>query len=162
MQAYQETSGSLFLFLLVVGDLVYNTQYPMDTWTNPGPAVFPLIVGGIFTLLALAHLVRGVMQGKGARRPERDGPRAGSLKPGLRGGLKSKVSILIVLLILYLLLMKAVGFHLSNLLFVAVSSRLIGARDWTRPLALALGIDLFCYLLFEAWLKVSLPKSLIF
>jgi putative tricarboxylic transport membrane protein len=162
MNARKEISGGLVLLLLGIGYLAYNTQYPMDTWSNPGPAVFPLIVGGVFILLALAHLVQGVRQGGWGDSGESSGSRTGFFRSVLQGCRESKAFTLIVIFILYLFLMKGVGFYLSSLLFVGVSSRLIGAKDWTKPLALAVGIDLFCYLLFEAWLKVSLPKGLLF
>jgi hypothetical protein len=162
MNARKEISSSLFLLLLGIGYLAYNTRYPLDSWANPGPAVFPLIVGGVFLLLALAHLIQGVRRGT---RDKGTGVAASTTVSSrlfsLRSS-KSKAFTLVIVFILYLFLIKGVGFYVSNLLFVAGSSRLIGSRDWTRPLVLALGIDLFCYLLFEVWLKVSLPKSLLF
>lgn len=151
MNARRETSASIVLVLLGIGYLAYNTRYAMDTWANPGPAVFPLMVGTVFIVMALAHTVRTVRLDKG------EGPRS-RIPLSLRGG--SKPFNLILLCLFYLLLMKGVGFYISNLLFVVGSSRLIGARDWIRPLFLAVGIGLFCYLLFEVWLKVSLPKGL--
>jgi putative tricarboxylic transport membrane protein len=145
MNARKEISASLALLVLGIGYLIYNAQYSMGTWGAPGPAVFPFIVGSVFVLLSLGHMVRSVRQGGGEK------SRAGSGKP----------LALIVLFILHLFLMKGVGFYMANLLFVIGSSRLIGARDWIKPLALAVGINLFCYLLFEVWLKVSLPKGLL-
>jgi putative tricarboxylic transport membrane protein len=152
MNARKEISGGLVLALLGVGYLVYSTRYPMDTLANPGPAVFPLMIGSIFALLAIGRVFQGVRRFKGDE--GRAEPRSGSGR--------SKPFILIVLFVLYLLLMKAVGFYVSNLLFVLGSSRLIGARDWLGPLLLAVGINLFCYLLFEVWLKVSLPKGVLY
>ena len=134
----------------------------MDTWSNPGPAVFPLIVGGVFILLALGRMIQGVRQGSGEKGLGSASSRTGSFKPFSPQSGESKALALIIVFVLYLFLMKGVGFYISNLLFVVGCSRLIGARDWTKPLALAVGIDLFCYLLFEVWLKVSLPKGLLF
>jgi putative tricarboxylic transport membrane protein len=162
MNARKEISSSLLLSFLGIGYLAYNTRYSMDTWSNPGPAAFPLVVGGVFLLLALAHLVRGVRQGRGAKALEGPASRTGSFKPLSFQGGESRAFTLILVFVLYLFLMKGVGFYLSSLLFVVGCSRLIGAMDWIKPLALAVGIDLFCYLLFEVWLKVSLPKGLLF
>jgi hypothetical protein len=162
MNARKEISSSLFLVVLGTGYLAYNTGYPMDTWSNPGPAVFPLIVGGVFLLLAFGHLIQGARKGKGEEGRGGAGSQAGSFKAFLQQGGEAKAFILIVVFILYLFLIKGVGFYISNLLFVVGSSRLLGAKDWARPSALAVGIDLFCYLLFEVWLKVSLPKGLLF
>jgi hypothetical protein len=162
MNARKEISNRLFLLLLGTGYLAYNTGYPLDTWSNPGPAVFPLIVGGVFVFLALIHLVQGVRQNSRAKEMGATVSKTSSFKFSLPKIAESKAFTLIVIFILYLFLIKGAGFYISSLLFVVVSSRLIGSRDWARPFALAICIDLFCYLLFEVWLKVSLPKSLLF
>lgn len=162
MNARKEISASLVLVVLGIGYLAYNTRYPMDTWANPGPAVFPLMVGGAFVLLALGHTVQAVRQKKEEKGRESYKWRIGSfITPSLRSA-ESKPFTLVLLFILYLFLMKGVGFYISNLLFVMGGSRLIGARDCIKPLSLAVGIDLFCYMLFEVWLKVSLPKGILY
>ena len=155
----KELTSSLVFLFAGAGYLAYNTGYSFDTWNNPGPGVFPLIVGSVFMILAACELVRAL------RRPgkKEDQKRAGwsitSLKASLREGVRAKFFILVVVFILYLLTAKGVGFFASNFLFVTVTSKLLGARDWRRPIVLAAGIDLFCYFLFEVWLKLSLPRG---
>jgi len=73
-----------------------------------------------------------------------------------------KPLLMIAVFVVYLLMVKWVGFFVSNFLFVIISSRLIGARDWGRPIALSAGITLFCYFLFEVWLKLSFPRGILF
>ena len=158
----KELACSLVLLFAGAGYLAYNRDYSLDTWNNPGPGVFPLMVGGAFIILAACQLVQAL------RRPEKneDQESAGwsirSVKASLREGVRGKPFILVVVFIFYLLTAKGVGFFASNFLFVTLSSKLLGARDWTRPIALAAGIDLFCYLLFEVWLKLSLPRGDLF
>src|SRR3972149_10034298 len=43
----KEIAGSLVLFLFGVVFLLYDLKYPLDQWANPGPAVFPLMVGTV-------------------------------------------------------------------------------------------------------------------
>jgi hypothetical protein len=154
----KEITSSLIFILLGAGYLVYNTNYPLDTLNNPGPALFPLILGGILTLLAIYQLIH-------VFRKNRVKKCQGKVQPqSVRGALQSWKNesgplILAGAFAIYLILIPWIGFFTSNFLFVVICSRLIGARDWKRPFSLAIGIDLFCYLLFEIWLKLSLPRG---
>ena len=162
MIARKDITSSLLLLLCGAGYLAYNTRYSMDTWNNPGPAVFPLIVGGIFMILAACRLIQTLR--KLEKQDDQEGVKLSrkSITAYLQESGEAKPLILIAVFILYLLMVTGVGFFTSNLLFVMVSSRLMGARDWGKPLALGVGICLFCYLLFEVWLKLSLPRGLLF
>ncbi len=158
----KEIASSLVFILLGVGYLAYNMSYSIDTWNNPGPGVFPLIVGGVLILLAVGQLIQTLR--KPGKQDDRKsaGFRFKSVRAFLSKSGEIKPLILVGVLVIYLLLVQGVGFFISNFIFVVVSSRLMGAKDWARPSALALGICLFCYLLFEVWLKLSLPGGLLF
>ena len=158
----KEITSSLVFILLGAGYLAYNTSYSIDTWNNPGPGVFPLIVGGVLILLTVGQWMQTL------RRPGKQDDRksAGFKFQSVRSFLlksgETRPLILVGVFVIYLLMVEGVGFFISNFVFVVVSSRLMGAKDWARPSALALGICLFCYLLFEVWLKLSLPRGLLF
>jgi len=162
MVSSKEITSSLLFILLGVGYLAYDRSYPIDTWNNPGPGVFPLFVGGVLILLAAVQLLQTLR--KPRDKDDRKSTRftLKSAKAFLEESGEIKPLILVGVFVIYLLITKGIGFFISNFLFVVVSSRLMGARDWVRPSALALGICLFCYLLFEAWLKLSLPRGLLF
>ena len=66
------------------------------------------------------------------------------------------------MLVLYILMMKWIGFFVSTFLLVILTSRLMEAKDWGRPIALAAGVCLFCYLLFEVWIKLNFPRGMLF
>ena len=158
----KEITSSLVFILLGAGYLAYNTSYSVDTWNNPGSGVFPLIVGGVLILLAVGQLVQTL------RKPRKEDDRkiSGFSLKSARAFLSKrgerKPFILVGVFVIYLLMIQGVGFFISNFIFVVISSRLMGAKDWARPVALALGVCLFCYLLFEVWLKLSLPRGLLF
>jgi hypothetical protein len=158
----KEMTGSLVFLLVGAGYLAYNTGYSLDTWNNPGPGVFPLMVGSVVTILAAWQLVRVLRRSKMGIDQERAESKIKSVKGLFRESGEGKPFILVVVFIVYLLMIKGAGFFASNFLFVTASSRLLGARDWKRPIALAAGVDLFCYLLFEVWLKLSLPRGYLF
>ena len=155
MSTPREITSTLVLLLFGVGYLVYSTEYPMDTWNNPGPSVFPTFVGGAFVLLALVHLLQSL---RIRERGEREENAQLKNKP-LR---VSRPFILVAYFIVYVLLIPWAGFFVSTVTFVIVSSRLMEAEGWLRPFALGMGVDLFCYWVFEGWLKLSLPKGFLF
>ncbi len=195
----KEITSSLVLLLFGVGFLLYDLKYPLDQWANPGPAVFPLMVGTVLAILAAWQLVQEARKPKnqgskendeGARKSTHSTPRSearGILRVDTerrflprfkhRGLAPSNVSIteflqrstgetkplvLVAVFIVYLLMVKWVGFFISNFLFVIVSSKLLGAKDWARPIVLSAGVSLFCYFLFEVWLKLSFPRGILF
>jgi len=155
MSTRKEITTTLVLLLFGAGYLTYSTEYPMGTWNNPGPRVFPLFVGGVFVLLAFVQFIQSLRSRKREEREEDDRLRKKSLRA-------SRPFFLAGVFVVYILMINGAGFFVSTVAFVVVSSKLIGAKDWVRPLVLALGVSLFCYVLFEVWLKLSLPRGLIF
>ncbi len=154
-------ASSLLLLLSGVGYLLYDLKYSLDTWANPGPGVFPLITGGVLVILSVYQSVQVLRR---CRRSGGEGALTGSLRSILES-LKEdekKPLLLIGFFIIYLLMVKWVGFFTSDFLFVVFCSRLIGAKGWGRPVALSAGVNLFCYFLFEVWLKLSFPRGVLF
>lgn len=154
------SSGVLILFSAVF--LVYTTRYPLDDWENPGPAVFPLILGAILLVLASWLLIRALLAPKEGT-PGTAGHRIAALQRFLRENRgEANVVVLALMLVLYVLMVQWVGFFVSTLLLVVFVSRLVEKRGWGRPVALAAGVGLFCWLLFEMWLKLSFPRGILF
>jgi putative tricarboxylic transport membrane protein len=153
--------GNLVVILFGAVFLSYTTRYPLDTWESPGPAVFPLILGVMLTILGAGQLVRTLWKSRRKEHDHRRGDGSG-LKSFLCNSGDGKAFRMIALFILYLFMMQWIGFFVSTFLFAALSSRLTEAKDWGRPIALSAGITLFCYLLFEVWLKLSFPRGILF
>jgi putative tricarboxylic transport membrane protein len=163
MFARKEIASSLVLILFGVVFLLYNVKYPLDTWANPGPGIFPLMVGAVLVVLAAWQLIQDVRKSKQEEAKERNKGTGRSIRKLLqRDSGEVKPLLMISVFIVYLLMVKWVGFFISNFLFVIISSKIIGARDWGRPIALSGGISLFCYFLFEVWLKLSFPRGFLF
>ncbi len=53
MTPRKDIASSLVLILFSLTFLIYTTRYPLDDWENPGPAVFPLLLGGVLLFLAV-------------------------------------------------------------------------------------------------------------
>jgi putative tricarboxylic transport membrane protein len=147
----KETESSIVVVLTGVVFLLYNMKYSLGQWANPGPGVFPLMVGGVWVVLAGWHLVSVLRKHKAA---------AKDLLEENKG--KTKALFMIGALVFYLLIVKWAGFFITTFLFVVICGRLAGAREWGRPIALSIGINLFCYLLFGMWLKLAFPKGIFF
>ena len=129
MAIRKEIVGSLVPVLFGAGFLLYDTQYPLDNWANPGPAVFPFLVGSVLVILSVWQLVRASRKPK----PERSKAKIPSVKGFLQSNKgKMKALLMIAVFIVYLLMVQWVGFFVSNFLFVVTSSRLMKARDWER------------------------------
>ena len=75
---------------------------------------------------------------------------------------EAKVLILSAMLILYIFIMQWIGFFVSTFLLVILSSRLMEAKGRVGPIVLSAGVCLFCYLLFEVWIKLSFPRGVLF
>lgn len=163
MAPRKEIKSTLTILLFGVGFLLYDLKYPLDQWANPGAGAFPLIVGAVLVLLAAWQLVQEVHKLKPQRTKDND---EGSRKPIAtflqRSAGEAKPLFMIVVFIIYLLIVKWIGFFISNFLFVIFSSRLMGAKGWGKPIALSAGINLFCYLLFVTWIKLSFPRGVLF
>lgn len=163
MVTRKELTSSLILFLFGVGYLLCNTKYPLDQWANPGPGVFPLMVGAVLAILASYQLIQSFRKSKPTEETTSDERGIHSLIESLREGkTETKPLFMIVVFILYLMMVKWVGFFVSNSLFVIITSRLMGARGWGRPIALSAGVNIFCYFLFEVWLKLFFPRGFLF
>jgi putative tricarboxylic transport membrane protein len=159
----KEIASSLVLILFTMIFLVYTTRYPLDNWESPGPAVFPLILGGVLLILSVWQMIRALLARKAPGGAGEKGRGIDGLKRFLRENEgEKKVVILTVMLVLYVLLMQWIGFFVSTFLLVILSSRLMQAKDWGRPIALSVGVGLFCYLLFEVWIKLNFPRGILF
>ncbi len=157
----KEMTGSLPLVLFGLGYVLYNLKYPLDTWGNPGPGVFPLIVGGVLVILSICRSIQICRRAQETEGGRNQGRTLRSIIESFKTD-ERKPLFLIALFILYLVMVKWVGFFTSDFLFVVFCSKLIGAKGWGRPIALSIGINLFCYFLFEVWLKLSFPRGFLF
>ena len=164
MTTGKEIASNLAVILFGALFLAYTTRYPLDTWESPGPAVFPLIVGTVLTILGAGQLARALWRSRRKdhhREKHRDGSRP--LRESiLRNSEDGKALRMVAFLVLYLLMMQWIGFFVSTFLFAVVASKLTEKTDWGRPIVLSATLTLCCYLLFEVWLKLSFPRGALF
>jgi hypothetical protein len=142
---------------LAVAALAYlaaSRRYPLDTLAAPGPGVFPLAVGLLLLGLSIGQAVRALR----ARTPPAADP---SEDEPAEERARFRVNALAALLVGYAAAIGPIGFLGASFLLVVLSSRLLGASDWLRPIALALGVTVTAHLIFVAWLGIRLPQGLL-
>jgi hypothetical protein len=163
MTPRKDITSSLVLILFSLTFLIYTTRYPLDNWENPGPAVFQMLMGTVLLLLAAWQQIRAFLAPKGPGRVRGKEPMMTAVKAFfIENQGEAKVLTLTALLVLYIFMMQWIGFFVSTFLLVILSSRLMEAKDWVRPIALSAGVCLFCYFLFEVWIKLSFPRGILF
>jgi len=119
-----------------------------------GPGFYPRIVLALTAALSLGLLVADVI---GRRR-----------RPAAAPAPKAKLNYALVALsfgafALYAVALPWLGFRIATLLFVGGTNALLdpprGAKGWLRALVLAFVTTLVCWLVFEHWLSVLLPRG---
>ncbi len=148
------------LLLLAGAYLGYNVRHPLDTLANPGPGIFPLAVGLLLLILATLQLVRagGSLLEK-SRATESNSPPATPVEASPHPPADPAPLLMMGFLVVYLMTVSWIGFLTSTFFLVIACGKLMGSQGWGRPMALAAGIVLCCYLLFIVWLKVPLPAG---
>ena len=134
------------LALLAIVSLVMARRYPLDTLATPGPGVMPLIAA--LALLATAIVIL-LTPPSTTSTPASETPADTHHAPG--------PFVLAAALVIYTALLPRLGFMASSFALVVLASRLMGARGWWRPVALALGVTVGAHLLFARLLGVPLP-----
>lgn len=72
--------------------------------------------------------------------------------------LRSVMSVVIPTTV-YVLAMPYLGIYLTSALLIALFMKWLGRYSWIVTLAVAIGVPLFTYVMFEKWFLVPLPKG---
>ncbi len=134
-------------FLFIVGAVVAREgsmlQYVKDN--TPGPGFLPLWLGA--TMMLLSALLFMTTRAKD--------------KPLLtdKAGFRKAVRISAALLV-YALAVPYIGMFISMALFLAFLTAYVERRGWKQAVAVSGTITVSCFLLFQLWLGIQLPRGL--
>ena len=164
MPPIKRGSVEVFLFSVVTGGVVfYDTLgYPtvQGQGFGQGPAFYPQVLAAALIVLGSLVLIQGFIQGPLSKQYEADHPTAG---PRPRHGLVYSVFALAVASILA---MKYTGFFIGGFVLAAATVFLIRRPRTVRAgffdLIFSAGIITLVYLVFEVFIKVQLPRSILF
>ena len=137
-------AGAMFIFL--GGGFAYGAAgYNLRSFSNPGPGLFPVLVGLIIAILGVVIFVRSLM-GKG------------EVTPGLSQFPWRALSLLSASLIFFAFVIEDLG-----LVFTAIGTALLASfasptMTIVRAALTSLGIGLLSYLLFGLALQLSIPS----
>ncbi|TCP55247.1 tripartite tricarboxylate transporter TctB family protein [Tamaricihabitans halophyticus] len=122
----------------------------IGTAEQPGPALFPLAVGGFLAFAALVTLVeawRGISRDETVDLPHGTG--------------LVRVIGLAVSIVAYVLLLPMLGHIVTTVLFCTVSLRLLGGKSWLWAVIGGLTIGIAMNLVFVNALGVPMPEGLL-
>ena len=132
------------MFLLIGSGQIYlSLALPRGTLAEPGPGVFPLLVGVLMSASSIACLVLAIVE----RKPVEFGLHADAARP----------AVLVAALVAFLVLLPRVGFILPSLLLQVVTLQVFGMRGIWRRLAVAAVTTAAAVLLFQTILGVQVP-----
>ena len=118
-------------------------------WGSDGPQAgyFPFYIGLLICLSTGVVFFRAL------------GDKKKAAKPFVSRGQFVLVLKMLVPSIVYVVLIKLLGIYLASTLFITFFMKWLGKYPWAKTLAVALGVSVVFFLLFEVWFKVPLPKG---
>ena len=142
---------ALLWLCIGVGVLFFSSSYSMGSLSEPGPGALPFGLGLVFVLLSLILLFRSWRS-----KPSEDEKR---LSFGSRW---HKIFMIILFLALVTFFLESLGYLLSIFLMITLSMLIMEPKRWVSALLLGSISSISSYVLFDVWLKVQLPKGLLY
>jgi putative tricarboxylic transport membrane protein len=163
----QRSAERLFIAILgVIGAVLIHQGLGLRYWTltGPGPGFFPVWIGGLLLLAALAGLLRLGRAPSAGLNPGSDHALAIDSAPGpaqpffeeAEGA--RRVGLMLLAFMLLWLGMLAVGFRLAVFVFVLTAPSLIERQSWPLRIVLAGLFGVLVPWVFERYLLVDLPS----
>jgi putative tricarboxylic transport membrane protein len=141
--------GGLLAAVLGAAVVLHVRTFPELPDGQPGPALFPGLVGGLLVLFGLVLVVRAVL----ARGEPAAAPDAGITTQG-----RLRALAVLGLVVGYLLLAETLGFAVTMAVRLFLLMWLLGARPLVAALAAAATTG-FIFVVFEELLLVPLPSG---
>lgn len=141
---------------LGVAVVLYVQGFPSLPGGEPGPALFPGIIGGGFVLFGLALIAQTLHR----RRSAVPAGRGESPHPAHERRDVVNAAAVVTAVVVYLLVVDVAGFPLTMSVLLLALIRLLGAR-WLVAAASAVGTTVVLVLLFQELLLVPLPTGIL-
>ncbi len=140
--------------IFLVGALVIWDSWRLGAkWGSDGPEAgyFPFYIGLILCVSSVVNFV-------GALRDKSDESFVST------SSLKMILSVMIPTIVYVGLIggvgpIPALGIYVSSALFITLFMKWLGKYKWPITIAVAIGVPVVFFLLFEVWFKVPLPKG---
>jgi putative tricarboxylic transport membrane protein len=144
--------GSLFWLAMGLISLYGSYYLGLGKMREPGSGFLPFLAGCFISLMAIIVLLQSFTPRKEAR----------AKLAALWEGVNWRRSLIISLLILgFILALEKLGFILSSFMLMFILFRWVEKFSWSRAIFIPL-VTLGCtYLLFDFFLKATLPKGIL-
>ena len=145
-------NASEFIFnivMLIAGAIIIGMSLKLGfgTLKKPGTGLVPLWAGLIILVSAVVMVFSG-----------------GKTKAGGASFNKRELvtyTLMTLVFIGWIVTMPFLGYIVGTFLCAICFSKIMGLSGWLRPFCLASGTTLFCYLLFDVWLYMDLPRGIL-
>jgi putative tricarboxylic transport membrane protein len=132
-----------FGVLIMIGSLQVGINWGVE---GPKSGFFPFYVGLIIVGCSVINIAQVALAGN-----------SNKLFADW-GQLRSVMSVVIPTAI-YVFVLPLIGIYISSALLIAAFMKWLGRYRWGLTLAVAIGVPVVTYLLFEKWFLVPLPKG---
>ena len=143
--------SSIAFLILGAGFTFEAMKLRTGSFKNPGPGLFPLIIGVFIVTLSLILFIKAALE---------------KSEPGeartLSGGRGRKGSLLVLsCLVVYFTFFEYLGFLLSNVIMMLVLLLGLERQRWSLVIPLVIIIPIVSYMLFYYWLDIPLPPGIL-
>lgn len=136
----------IILSLLVI---VGSYKLGLGTFRNPGPGMFPFLLGTALIFVSLPVLIYSLWDFKSWRKKEV------SMWEEI---VLWKMGVIVLVLLAYGMILERMGFLITTFLCLFFLYKIVGSERFRKALILASLTVIFSYLLFEIALKVYMPS----
>lgn len=138
--------AAIVIFVVAVQYVrIARTYHGITVADVVGPSAYPILIGGLMALLAVALFIKGGTRTEGERFWARHG----------------RPLLLLASIFAYIMLLEPLGFIASTFVYLTVSHLWLGERTWTRAVAIGLAITLGLWFVFDRTLDLRLPVGLL-
>jgi putative tricarboxylic transport membrane protein len=150
-QLKAERVGSLFWLIIGLLSIYGSFQLGVGTLREPGSGFLALLAGGFISLMALIIFFQAFFRGRGFQAP----------LSTLWQGTRWPRAIAITLLTLgYILALEKLGFLLTSFLLLFIILKGVEKLSWGKAILLPVLTLAISHLLFNVFLKATLPKGI--
>ena len=143
--------SSIAFLILGAGFTFEAMKLRTGSFKNPGPGLFPLIIGACIVTLSLILFLKAALE-----KSEPGEARTRSVGKGRKGPL-----LVVACLVAYFTFFEYLGFLLSNVFMMLVLLLGLERQRWSLVIPLVIIMPIVSYLLFYYWLNIPLPPGIL-
>jgi putative tricarboxylic transport membrane protein len=141
--------SSLVWFCAGLFIALYSPQFDLGNLKEPGSGFAPFLAGVLMCILSGITFSQATLE------------KAGDIKNLWEKVQFGKIIFVFLTLCFYTLLVEKVGFLICTFLLILILIRFTRQHTWLESLLWAVLTSALSFLVFEAWLKLRLPKGIL-